>query len=54
MTITECIARLQFLLAKHGDIECESDCPFCGRSFIVGAVVIAPETARLRKHEEAP
>lgn len=47
MKVSECIARLKLLLSKHGDVECESDCPFCHRSFRVGIVVVAPETARL-------
>ena len=47
MKISECIERLQKLKAKHGDIQCESDCPYCNRSFHVGVVAIAPETIRL-------
>jgi hypothetical protein len=47
MTISQCIERLEALKKKHGDIQCESDCPYCNRSFVVGYVAIAPETVRL-------
>jgi hypothetical protein len=49
--ISECIKRLESVKAKHGDIECESDCPYCGRSFHVGIVAVAPETVRLNGRE---
>jgi hypothetical protein len=45
--ISACIERLVHVKKKHGDIECESDCPYCGRSFRVGVVAVAPETVRL-------
>jgi hypothetical protein len=45
--ISDCITQLQGLLKKHGDIQCESDCPYCTRSFRVNYVAIAPETVRL-------
>lgn len=51
MNITKAIARLQGVLEKHGDIQCESDCPYCGRSFVVGVVAIGPRTARLNQRE---
>jgi hypothetical protein len=47
MKISECIAKLESVLQLRGDIECESDCPYCNRSFHVGIVAVAPETARL-------
>lgn len=49
MKISVCIQRLEQVLKKHGDIQCESDCPFCNRSFPVGVVAIGPETVRLNK-----
>jgi hypothetical protein len=49
--VSACIARLQRVLKEHGDIACESDCPYCNRSFTVGVVAIAPETARLNHQE---
>lgn len=51
MKITDCVAALQRVLKKHGDIQCESDCPYCGRSFPVGVVATAPETVRLNHRE---
>jgi hypothetical protein len=51
MKVSDCLARLQQVLKKHGDINCESDCPYCGRSFVVGVVATAPETARLNHRE---
>ena len=51
MKITDAIAWLQAVLKKHGDVQCESDCPYCGRSFHVGVVAVAPETARLNQRE---
>jgi hypothetical protein len=47
MKVSECIVRLQKILERQGDIQCESDCPFCNRSFVVGVVATAPETVRL-------
>lgn len=51
MKITDALAQLQRVLKKHGDIQCESDCPYCGRSFFVGVVAVAPETVRLNSRE---
>ena len=51
MRISACVIALQLLLKKHGDIQCESDCPHCGRSFAVGVVALGPETARLNHRE---
>jgi hypothetical protein len=51
MKISDCIARLQNVLKKHGDVQCESDCPYCNRTFVVGVVAVAPETARLNHRE---
>jgi hypothetical protein len=51
MKVTDCIAGLQQVLMTHGDIQCESDCPYCNRSFVVGVVAVAPETARLNHRE---
>jgi hypothetical protein len=50
MKVSECIARLENVLRKHGDVQCESDCPYCNRSFVVG-VATAPETVRLNHRE---
>ena len=47
MKISECIRRLEVVKKNNGDIECESDCPYCERSFPVGIVAVAPETVRL-------
>lgn len=47
MKISACIERLVRVQKKHGDVECESDCPYCGRSFSVCVVAVAPETVRL-------
>jgi hypothetical protein len=49
MKVSECIAFLERLKQKHGDVQCESDCPFCQRSFVVGVVAVAPETVRLNQ-----
>jgi hypothetical protein len=54
MTINECIERLIQLRGKHGDIQCEVDCPHCGQSFRVGVVAVAPETVRLNKAGGSP
>jgi hypothetical protein len=51
MTISKCLALLQRVLKQHGDVQCESDCPYCGRSFVVGVVAVAPETVRLNHRE---
>jgi hypothetical protein len=51
MKISDCIAQLQRVLKAHGDIQCESDCPYCGRSFVVTICAVAPETARLNQKE---
>lgn len=47
MKISAVIKKLTTILQDKGDIECESDCPYCNRSFHVGTVAVAPETARL-------
>lgn len=47
MKISDVIARLEAIRAKHGDVQAETDCPFCTRSFSVGVVAVAPETVRL-------
>lgn len=39
MKISDVMERLAQLLAKHGDVECLSDCPHCLQSFPVGRVV---------------
>lgn len=49
MKISAVIQRLTAVKAKHGDVECESDCPHCGRSFPIGIVAVAPETVRLNQ-----
>lgn len=51
MKVTDCIMRLQQVLKAHGDVQCESDCPYCNRSFVVGVVATAPQTARLNHRE---
>lgn len=47
MKISDCISKLQVLLKKHGDIQCESDCPYCNRNFPVNVIAVAPETIHL-------
>ncbi len=48
MTIKKAIELLQNILNNHGDIECQFDCPYCGRPTIVGVVTTGPITARLQ------
>lgn len=50
--ITQAVALLEKLRAKHGDIDVYADCPKCGESFLCGIVVTAPETARLKARTE--
>lgn len=52
MKITQAVALLEKLRAKHGDIDVYADCPKCGESFLCGLVVTAPETARLKARTE--
>ncbi len=47
MTIEQAIARLEVIKAKHGNINVQADCPFCGKTFDCGLAVVAPETAKL-------
>lgn len=49
MTISQAIERLELLKARHGDVQVQADCPYCGRVFTCGAVIVAPETVKLRE-----
>ena len=49
MTITQAIARLEVLKAKHGDVKVQADCPYCGKGFDCEVAVIAPEVVKLNQ-----